>query len=86
MEIQKNWYFDFSKDKDRVKLNEFIFLMRDVMTGIENGTLQNDVMKDVYIKIVNPTGNDYVIDKDCIDEIFSRARKLGIKYSISNKL
>lgn len=86
MEIQKNWYFDFSKDEDRVKLNEFIFLMRDVMTGIEDGTLQNDVMKDIHIKIVNPTGNDYVIDKDCIDEIFRHARKLGIKYTISNKL
>lgn len=38
MEIQKNYYFNFSKDEDRVKLNEFIFLMRDVMTGIEDGT------------------------------------------------
>lgn len=85
MEIQKNYYFNFSKDEDRVKLNEFIFLMRDVMTGIEDGTLQNDVMKDVHIKIVNPTGNSYTIDKDCIDEIFRCARKLGIKYSISNK-
>ncbi|WP_231094410.1 hypothetical protein, partial [Aggregatibacter actinomycetemcomitans] len=69
---------------DRVKLNEFIFLMRDVMTGIEDGTLQNDVMKNVHIKIVNPTGSS-AIDKDCIDEIFRCARKLGIKYSISNK-
>ncbi|MGC7559797.1 hypothetical protein [Pasteurella sp. PK-2025] len=84
MEIQKNWYFDLSKDDDRVKLNEFIFLMRDVMTRIENGILQNDVMKDVHIKIVNPTGSDYVIDGDCINEIFRHARKLGIKYSISN--
>ncbi|WP_233118617.1 hypothetical protein [Aggregatibacter actinomycetemcomitans] len=85
MEIQKNYYFNFSKDEDRVKLNEFIFLMRDVMTGIEDGTLQNDVMKNVHIKIVNPTGSSYAIDKDCIDEIFRCARKLGIKYSISNK-
>ncbi|OOF81958.1 hypothetical protein BKG92_07495 [Rodentibacter ratti] len=84
MEIQKNWYFDLSKDGDRVKLNEFIFLMRDVMTRIENGILQNDVMKDVHIKITNSTGSSYVIDKDCIDEIFRRARKLGIRYSISN--
>lgn len=84
MEIQKNYSFDFSKYEDRAKLNEFIFLMRDVMTGIENGLFQNDIMKDVYIKIVNPTGIDYVIDVDCINEIFRRARKLGIKYSIYN--
>ncbi|MBN6058667.1 hypothetical protein [Aggregatibacter actinomycetemcomitans] len=78
MEIQKNWYLDFSKDEDCITYVKFIFLMREVMEKIEEGVLKNNPMNGVYINI------DNFLDIEYISEFIKRSRKLGVKYTISN--